>query len=53
MDEKDILIQYEAYLEIVDGITREKQITGWSRKKKDALINQMNPQWNDLYETLL
>jgi predicted GIY-YIG superfamily endonuclease len=28
------------YSEIDDAITREKQIKGWSRKKKDALINQ-------------
>ena len=34
MDEKDILIQYEAYLEIVDGITREKQIAGSSEENQ-------------------
>ena len=49
----DRLVYYEAYSEIYDAITREKQIKKWSRKKKNDLINQMNPQWEDLYETLL
>jgi putative endonuclease len=39
--------------EICDAIAREKQIKGWSRKKKDVLINQMNPQWDDLYDIVL
>ncbi len=46
----DCLVYYEAYANIVDAITREKQIKGWSRKKKDALVNQFNPKWKDLYE---
>jgi len=29
-------------------LTREKQLKGWSRAKKLALIKTMNPQWNDL-----
>ena len=49
----DRLVYYEAYSEIYDAITREKQIKKWSRKKKIDLINHMNPQWEDLYETLL
>ena len=49
----DRLVYYEIYSEISDAITREKQIKRWSRKKKDALIHQMNPQCNDLYETVL
>ena len=31
-----------------DAIAREKQIKGWSRKKKIALIESLNPQWIDL-----
>ena len=49
----DRLVYYEIYSEISDAITREKQIKRWSRKKKDALIHQMNPQCNDLYATVL
>ncbi|MFA6451306.1 MAG: GIY-YIG nuclease family protein [bacterium] len=32
------------------AITREKQIKGWSREKKIALIESVNPDWNDLSE---
>lgn len=46
------LVYYEIYGEIVEAIAREKQIKGWSRKKKEALIKEMNPRWEDLYETL-
>jgi putative endonuclease len=35
------------------AIVREKQIKGWSRKKKLALIEKHNPNWKDLYETIL
>jgi putative endonuclease len=49
----DRLVYYEIYSEICDAIAREKQIKGWSRKKKDVLINQMNPQWDDLYYIVL
>ena len=43
------LVYYETYDSIIDAIMREKQIKGWSRKKKDELINQFNPEWKDLY----
>ena len=48
----DRLVYYEIYQDIIDAITREKQIKGWARKKKDELINQFNPLWVDLYKTL-
>ncbi len=34
------------------AISREKQIKSGSRSKKIALINSMNPEWEDLYDTL-
>ena len=46
------LVYYEACENIVVAIQREKQIKGWSRKKKDELINALNPEWNDLYRSL-
>jgi putative endonuclease len=49
----DRLVYYEAYTGIVDAIAREKQIKGWSRKKKDDLVSQFNPEWKDLYEDIL
>jgi putative endonuclease len=48
----DRLVYYEACDNIVVAIEREKQIKGWSRKKKIALINTLNPEWFDLYRSL-
>ncbi|ASQ46347.1 GIY-YIG nuclease family protein [Legionella clemsonensis] len=48
----DRLVYYEACENIIVAIAREKQIKGWSRKKKDALISVANPQWEDLYRSL-
>ena len=42
------LIYFEIYTEVTQAIAREKQIKGWIRAKKDALIATMNPDWNDL-----
>lgn len=44
------LVYYEIYSNANDAINREKQIKGGSRKKKELLIQSMNPQWKDLYE---
>jgi putative endonuclease len=46
------LVCYEDYEWVQDAIAREKQIKRWSRKKKIALIEQMNPNWEDLYNCL-
>lgn len=42
------LVYYEFHGDIRAAIAREKQIKGWLRKKKIALIESMNPHWNDL-----
>jgi putative endonuclease len=42
------LIYYEHYRNIRDAIARESQLKKWSRAKKIALINRMNPRWIDL-----
>ena len=34
-----------------DAIAREKQIKGWLRRKKVALIEAVNPDWEDLAKT--
>ena len=44
------LVYYEAGSDIHAAIAREKQIKGWLRAKKIALIDSMNPQWKDLSE---
>ena len=46
----DTLVHVEAYDQISDAITREKEIKGWRRSKKDALVNTANPTWADLSE---
>jgi putative endonuclease len=48
----DRLVYYESCGGIVAAIEREKQIKGWSRKKKDALVNAFNPEWKDLYQSI-
>ena len=44
------LVYFEAFQMIGDAIGREKQLKAGNRAKKAALINKMNPDWNDLYE---
>ena len=48
----DRLVYYEACGNIVVAIEREKQIKGWSRKKKNDLVNAFNPEWKDLYQSI-
>ena len=44
----DRLVYYEATEDVNAAISREKQIKGWLRAKKIALIESMNPDWVDL-----
>lgn len=46
------LVYYETFDSIVDAIAREKQLKAGSRKKKEALVNKLNPAWSDLFDTL-
>jgi putative endonuclease len=48
----DCLVYYESFGEIRSAIQREKQIKGWLRAKKIALVESMNPGWRDLTPTL-
>ena len=43
-----VLIDYEVSPETLAAIAREKQLKGWTRAKKEALIATINPQWRDL-----
>lgn len=47
------LVYYEVFDNIENAILREKQIKGGSRAKKLKLINEFNPNWADLYETII
>ena len=42
------LVYFEETPSVRAAIEREKQIKGWSRKKKIALIESVNPCWDDL-----
>jgi putative endonuclease len=42
------LVYYEATNDVREALGREKQIKGWLRSKKIALIESINPNWNDL-----
>jgi len=44
----DLLIYCETCQDIRDAIAREKQLKGWTRAKKIALIETLNPEWADL-----
>ena len=44
------LVYYKWFDTIVEAIAEEKRIKGGRRRKKEALINHMNPGWKDLYE---
>lgn len=43
-----LLVYLEEFTEVTDAIAREKQIKGWTRAKKEALIATKNPMWADL-----
>ena len=44
------LVYYEVTIDVKSAIARKKQIKGWVRRKKVALIGSLNPYWVDLYE---
>ncbi len=43
------LVYFEETSDVYAAISREKQIKGWTREKKNALITQVNPHWDDLF----
>ena len=47
------LLYYEETSYVLNAIDREKQLKGWSRKKKEALVNQINPQWKFLNSEIM
>lgn len=44
------LVYFEAFPTMLEAIAREKQLKGWRREKKVALIEAMNPHWRDISE---
>ncbi len=49
----DKLGYYEVYEDITDAIAREKQLKAGTRKRKINLIESINPQWQDLYDSII
>ncbi len=48
----DKLVYYEVFFDPYNAITREKQLKNWHRDWKIKLINQFNPNWDDLGKDL-
>jgi putative endonuclease len=44
----DLLMYFEIHPDATQAIAREKQLKGWTRRKKDALINAFNPTWETI-----
>ena len=42
------LVYYEEFADVNACIRREKEIKGWTRARKNALVESMNPKWHDL-----
>ena len=47
------LLYFEHHFSIEYAIKREKEIKGWSRKKKENLINSFNPSWSFLNDSIV
>lgn len=46
------LVYYESCNDMYSAIAREKQIKSWSRKRKNELIESVNPNWNDIFDEI-
>ena len=49
----DRLVYFEHTDNPVAAIEREKQLKGWNRARKNKLVESKNPNWDDLYESIL
>jgi len=47
-----MLVYFEIFDDIGFAIERETRLKKWNRAWKIELIEKLNPQWRDLYETL-
>ena len=48
----DILVYYKGFHHIEEAIDEEKRLKGLSRTKKIAIIEKLNPDWDDLFPSL-
>ncbi len=49
----ECLVYFENTSSVEAAIEREKQIKSWNRKRKNKLVEKNNPEWKDLYESIL
>jgi len=47
------LVWFESTSDVMAAIRREKQLKNWKREWKIALIERGNPEWKDLYPSIL
>ena len=47
------LVYFEETTDVKAALERERQLKGWRRSKKNTLIETTNPQWKDLYPTIV
>ena len=48
-----LLVYFEQHEDMENAIIREKRLKKWNRDWKIRLIEEKNPDWNDLYSSLL
>ena len=48
-----LLVWYELHEDMESAIIREKRLKKWNREWKLRLIEEKNPNWQDLYESIL
>ncbi len=44
------LVYFESTTDVMAALDREKEIKGWRREKKNRLVEEVNPEWDDLSE---
>lgn len=47
------LVYYEQTTDVRVALEREKQLKSWNRKRKNKLVSDFNPTWDDLYPEIL
>ena len=47
------LVYYEPWQGEREAIQREKTLKKYKREWKEKLINELNPEWNDLYDSIV
>jgi putative endonuclease len=48
-----LLVWYEEHASVIDAIQREHNMKHWPRRWKTKLVDEMNPEWDDLFPTLV